>query len=186
MMTRIEKDFGFSSGIHFDGSFFINTYNLMVSFLLETENPREHNIALERVEHYIENVLQDCVFVQDIDKDAIDGYTNANMRVCVLPEQPYDQIIAMVILLKLNAITEGRVKVTDLTIGSYLSEGVKYPIVSEIAENADILIGNHWWNTSHISIQDEDITVLPDNVVSLFEVDEWVSVGLSWKEQQAS
>lgn len=185
-MTRIEKDFSFSSGIHFDGTFYINVYNLTVSFLLETENPREHNIALERVEHYIETMLQDCIFAQYTDKDAIDKYTNANIRVCVLPEQPYDQIIAMVILLKLNAITEGRVKITDLTMGSYLSEGVKYPIVSEIAENADILIGNHWWNNAHISMNDDNDIDIPDNVVSLFEVDEWTSIGLSWKDQQAS
>lgn len=183
-MTRIEKDFYFLAGVHFDGQFHINSYDVILSMLIETECVREHSIALERVEHFIKDVLTNTVFVEAEDRLSIDNYLNAGMKVCELPDQPFDQVVAIVLLLKLNAIMEDRVKITDLTLGSSLSEGIRYPIVTETAENAAIVMGNHWWHKPDTSTRNGDISFLDtDNIVRLFNEDEWMSLGLSWKER---
>ena len=45
----------------------------------------------------------------------IKKYKNAGIRVCVLPDEPFDQIISMALLQKFNAICEGRIKITEKT-----------------------------------------------------------------------
>ena len=83
----------------------------------------------------------------------------------------------------MNAIMESRMKITDVTIGSLLGEGVRYPIVSELAESADMVAGNHWWHKPDKHVSDKDIEFNTDNVVKLFFDDDWVDMGLSWKDK---
>lgn len=183
MITRIDKDFFFLAGVHFDDAYYINSYEITLSMLVETSCANEHYVALGRMEHFIKDVLANSVFVHGEEVDAIFAYEQAGMKVCELPERPLDQVIALAILLKLNSITEGRFKITDLTFGSMLSEGVRYPIVVELAENADIMLGNHWWHKSDLSITDKDLEPINDNVVKLFSDDAWTDMNLSWKDK---
>jgi hypothetical protein len=83
----------------------------------------------------------------------------------------------------MNAIMEGRMKITDVTVGSLLGEGVRYPIVSELAESADMVAGNHWWHKPDKNVSDKNIEFNTDNVVKLFFDDDWVDMGLSWKDK---
>lgn len=183
MITRIDKDFFFHAGLHFDNAYYINSYDMTLSMLIETDCVNEHYIALGRLDHFIKDILANSVFVHSEEVDVIFAYEQAGMKVCELPEKPLDQVIALAILLKLNAITEGRFKITDITFGSMLSEGVRYPIVSELAENAEIMLGNHWWHKSDLSINDKNIEPISDNVVKLFHEDVWLDMNLSWKSK---
>ena len=135
MNTRIERDFVFDSAIHFANGFYINSYALTLSMLIETESIREQNIALDRLTHFMSVVLNSSIFVEQNDTKVIKKYKDAGIRVCTLPEEPYDQIVALVLLVKLNAIAEGRLKITDLTLSSNLSDGVRFCTVAEVAEN---------------------------------------------------
>lgn len=174
---RIEKDFGFQTALHFAGEFWINSYVITLSMIVETESEHEQNIAVERIAYYINNVLQNSILVESNDVKAIEKYTNAGLRVCELPAEPYDQLFASVLMLKLNSIMEERLRITDMVLSSSMSDGVRYSIVFEVAENS--YSRNHWWNKSCTSIKDEDIG---DNIVRLFDNNEWVDLGLSWKE----
>jgi hypothetical protein len=181
MNTRIEKDFYFQTAVHFEDKFYVNTYDLTLSLLVETESIREQNIAMERTEFFLANVLQNSLLVNITNRDAIEKYKLAGINICELPEEPYDQILSMVLLLKLNSIMEGRLKITDLVLGSTLSEGVRFTIVSEVAEN--VLGGNHWWNKPTACLTDTECQNNTDNIVKLFDDEDWVDIGLSWKEK---
>ena len=180
MNTRIEKDFFFQSAVHFDNRFYINSYELSASMLVETSSPREQQISMDRIEYFIAEFLQNSIFVDMRDVLTVKKYTKAGIKVCGLPEQPYDQIVSMVVLLKLNSIMEGRIKITDLIMGSLMSEGVKYNIVSEVAEGS--YSGNHWWNKSYASIEEPSGSQNDDNIVKLFDDNKWADLNLSWKE----
>lgn len=185
MITRIERDIFFVTGIHFDDNYFINTYDCSLSMLVETDIPKEHTIAMERLDYFIKNVVSNGVFVDEDDHESIEKYSNAGMTVMTLPGQPYDQIVAMTILLKLNAIMENRIKITDITISSLLGEGLRYPIVSETAENADIMIGDNWWHRSDLDTTNQNVFLFEpeNNVVKLFDDSVWGQHDLSWKEK---
>lgn len=182
MNTRIERDFVFQAAVHFEGKFLLNIYDLSVSMLVETESIREQNIAMERVKYFLHECLENSVFVNEAEKNIIDLYTQAGMKVCTLPEEPYDQIISMIILLKLNSIMEDRMKITDIVLGSKLSDGVRFNTVIEMAEN--VFSGNHWWQDSSTCIKDGDKNnYKKGKIVKLFDANEWANAGLNWKEK---
>lgn len=178
--TRIEKDFYFHAGLHFENSFYINTYDITISLLVETESAYEQSIAMDRAIYFIDNVLKDSILVSGDDHLAIKKYQNAGLRICELPNEPYDQIVGMIVLQKLNAIMENKLKITDLVIASVMSEGVRYSLVSEVSEN--VLSGNYWWNKADTNLCNTN-AAQPDNVVKLFGSDEWAELGLAWKEK---
>ena len=131
-------------------------------------------------------VFSGSLAAQDIQRgyknyqDIINKYQSVGLKICELPDEPYDQILAMILLLKLNSIAEDRVKITDLVISSSLSEGVRFNIVSEVAESA--FSGRHWWNSPCIAMTSSDYEIGdPSKVIKLF-TDDWVSFGLSWRD----
>lgn len=180
MTTRIEKDYNFTAAVHFDNKFLMNYYNLTLSMVVETEAIREQNIAMERLEYFITHVIDSSVFIDSKETIAIDQYKAANIKVCILPEEAYDQIIGMILLLKLNSLLENRLIVTDLTIYSKLSDDVRFNIIAEVAET--IFLGDYWWcNNSTTTYDLPKSNEKKSKIVKLFD-DEWASLGLSWKE----
>ena len=85
MITRIEKDMYFVSGVHFDGNFHINSYDTTLSMLVETDLPKEHTTAIERLDFFIKNVVTNSVFVKEEHIDSIDRYLDAGIEVITLP-----------------------------------------------------------------------------------------------------
>jgi len=183
MHTRIEKDAFFQAGIHFKGSFYVNTYEMTLSMLVETDAIREQTIAMERLNYFLTDTLQHCLLIKNTETSSIKNYKKAGLKICELPEEPLDQVIGMILLQKLNAIMEDRMIVTDLTLGSVLSEGIRYHIVAEVAES--VMSGDFWWNKPCLSmcIADAVAQSAGDNVVKLFDDSEWAELGLTWKEK---
>jgi hypothetical protein len=179
MNTRIEKDFYFQTGLHYNDAFWINSYEITLSMLVEVcDNPDEPSIAVERVSHYLKSIIQSSLLIDENEQESIDKYEAAGLRVCKLPAAPHDEVFASLLILKLNAIMEGRVKITDLILGSEMSEGVRYNIVSEVAESC--YSGDTWWNKSDLSICNEE-PIHESNVVKLFDDNEWTELELGWK-----
>ena len=181
MNTRIEKDFYFTAALHFENRFYVNSYDLTLSMLVETDSIHEQNVAMERINYILDNAIQHSLFINSVHKKEISNYKRAGITICALPEEPFDQIIAMILLLKLNAVTEDRLKITDMVISSTMSQNVRFSIVSEMAE--DLLSGNYWWNSACFAVNNETDSVSDLNkIIKLFRNDEWLTVGLGWKE----
>ena len=71
-MTRIEKDWNFNAAVHFDGKFIINNYDLTVSMMVETESNHEQNVAMERLDYFINNILDSCIFISNSETKSIE------------------------------------------------------------------------------------------------------------------
>lgn len=184
MTTKIEKDFVFQAAIYFEKTFLLNIYDLKLSMLVETELIREQNIAMERMHFILEDCLENCIFVNDTEKEKICDFQKAGIKVCTIPEEPYDQILSLLILLKLNSIMEGKLYITDLVLSSKLSSGVRFNAVAEVAEN--FFSGSHWWNKNTTEINDLVNEDKKQKIVKLFNEENWDSVGLAWKEKTKS
>lgn len=180
MNTRIERDFCFQTGLYFEDNFYIGVYDITLSMLVETESIKEQNIAMDRIIYFLQEVIQNSILVNSARPDIIEKYQNAELNVCELPGEPYDQILAMVLLLKLNSIAEDRLKITDLVIGSSLSDGVRFNIVSEVAESA--FSGNYWWNSPCTAMNSREYEMCDQHKVIKLFADDWVNVGLSWRD----
>lgn len=182
MNARIFKEFSFFSAIHADNNFSINSYDIGLDIDVNTEDIKEQNIAMERIKFTLSKI-EDCVFVNEQEKAAIDNYLKAGIKVCTLPEDPYDQIVAVVLLRKLNAVAEHRLVVTDISIQSLICDDIKFFVsIEETSEFSSNI--NSWWNENNMNIADfNKKNTKKEKVVSLKkEFFDWADLDLAWKE----
>ena len=182
MATRIERDFSFQAGVHFEGNFIMNVYNLTLLMEVETLSIVEQNIAMDRIIYFLEDTLANSVFVESTEKKAIEKYTQADIKVSTVPEEPYDQIITILLILKLNAIAEGRLNITDIYLESELSDSVRFSYDIETARHNPF--GNKgWWLDSSTSIADVEKAAKKEKIVRLVKHSDWANVGLEWEKK---
>lgn len=144
MTARIQREFQFASGVYIENEYIINIYAADIQFTVESESILEQNVALERIKYFFHECLENCVFVNINDEEAIEKFLNSDMKVCTLPEDPYDQIIGIMLLTKLNAITEGRLSASDIRIESKMCDGVGY--LHSVEEHIGPFMLRGWWN----------------------------------------
>jgi hypothetical protein len=182
LSTRIERDFSFQAGVHFEGKLIMNVYGFTLAMEVETESIVEQNIAMDRIIYFLKDSLTNSVFVQNTDKKAIEKYTQADIKVCTVPEEPYDQIITMLLILKLNNITEGRLHITDIFLESELSDSVRFSYDFETAKHNPF--GNKgWWLESSTSMNDIEKNSKKEKIVRLVKHNDWANVGLEWEKK---
>jgi len=185
MSAQIERDFTFQAGVHFQGTFSMNIYAFTLNMEVTTENIREQQVAMERMKYFIYACLENSIFVQDTDRAIIEKYAACGIRVCEIPEEPFDQIIALLLLLKLDSIAEHRLAVTDIVLTSKLSDDVRFKEDLLTAKNEIPAVG--WWaepNTSTSTVS--KIKNKKDKIVKMINTSEWNDVGLSWEEDTAN
>lgn len=186
MTTRIERDFSFQAGVYFNGVYSMNIYNFTAYMNVETDSPKEQNVSMERIKFFLSECLENSIFIQDTEKKAIEKYKNADMKLAVLPEEPYDQIIAIALIIKLNAIVEGRLMITDITIHSKLSDDVKF--LYDIDEPIGPFEERGWWNETSPAITCETVKQnKKDKIVKLVKTQslDWADVDLEWDETRS-
>lgn len=186
MSTQIEREFVFQAGAYFEGKFMMNVYDISLSMLVETDSIREQNIAMDRIKYFLSECLESSVFVEESEKKAIEKFQAAGIKVCALPEEPYDQIVTLILLMKLNAITEGRLLVTDIVLVSELSDGVKFIYdIESVTEGNPFTKG--WWLEANTHITNVEKSTKREKVVKLVKtVNEWAALDLDWKEKNTS
>lgn len=175
-MSEIIKDFTFLSCVHFDKRFMTNLYEMSASMSVETDNIHEQNVAIERMNYYLTHYLDDSVFVCDTETTAIDNYKNAGIKPCIIPEEPYDQVVGLILLNKCNAIMENRIIIEDMVFGSKLSNLVRFKIDIETAVNE--YSGKFWYNDHNLSSEKKKTKT---KIVSLFGNNTWEELNLTWK-----
>jgi len=182
LSTRIERDFSFQAGVHFEGKLIMNVYGFTLAMEVETESIIEQNIAMDRIIYFLKDSLTNSVFVQNTDKKAIEKYTQADIKVCTVPEEPYDQIITMLLILKLNNITEGRLHITDIFLESELSDSVRFSYDFETAKH-NPFVNKGWWLESSTSMNDIEKNTKKEKIVRLVKHNDWANVGLEWQKK---
>lgn len=183
MTARIHRSFDLQMGVHFTGEFYMNLYEIDLNFNVETESIKEQNIALDRIKYYLSECLEHSILVHDAEDKTIEKYLNADMRVCVLPEEPYDQIVGIMLLVKLNAITEGRLVVTDISIGSRMSDNVG--CLHSLEDNTGPFALKNWWSDSSTKINNYIVSGKGKKIVKLHKPSaDWDEVNLEYKEKE--
>ena len=180
MTARIKREFNFIAGIWLHDEYQIGMYSFTMFIDIITEEPYEQSVALERMKYFIDECITNSVFIESSEKKVIDTFTNLGMKVCVLPVEPYDQALAIPLLLKMNAITEGKFNITHMSFKSHLSDEVEYLI--DIEDGFEPYNDKTcWWNDSGSNILDNKKTNKKDKIVKLHKDNEWAELDLGWK-----
>jgi len=106
----------------------------------------DHNIAMERINYFMTEVVSRSVFVEEHDTETIVKYTNASIPVLTVPfPGPYDPLIQAVIVTKMNKILEDALIISDSELLSAYGGYVSY--VWDAADEEDAI---------HSYVNDED------------------------------
>ena len=185
MTARVSRNFKFNAGIHFENSFSINEYSIKLYMEVMTENIEAQNIALERIKYLFEDCLSNSLLINiHEDNNTIENYVKAGLKICTLPEDPYDQVVAAVIMKKINSILENRMYVTEIRILSQICDGVEFYIGQD--EEVDIFsMTENWWCSPSTRTSDwGKKSTKKEKIVELKkETIDWADLSLEWAEK---
>lgn len=144
MTARIKRNFSFQSGVYFKENFYLNVYTVLIYFDIETVSPVEQFVSMERIKYFFTQCLENSIFICETHTSMIEKYIEASLKICTLPTDPFDQIIAIMLVKKLNAILEGRMVITDISVTSVYSDDIHH--LHSIEENSGPFNEMGWWN----------------------------------------
>lgn len=137
----------------------------------------DQNIALERVKHFLYE-MHSTIFINQAEADQAEAFASLGLNVTTLPEEPVDQIVGITLYYKLNAIMEGRMSITELSIRSDAGDGVEYHHSQD--EHSEIFAGAAWWHESTPVHDNLEVESEEGNVVALDALDAWRELDLNW------
>lgn len=150
MTARVQRDFEFVSGAYIDNELHMNVYNIEINFLVDSDSIYEQNVALDRIKYLFIEKIENAIFINQSETATIEKIASLGLKHILLPEDPYDQIIGIMLMVKISSITEGRLIVSDISIASRMSDGVSY--LHSMEENIGPFSAKGWWDDPSPSV----------------------------------
>lgn len=180
MNIRLQYDLDFLGGIYFNNALQLNSYSVVLQVITQTADPVELNIAWERLKAFVHSELADTVFINRKLKEQAEMMTVLGVNVTTLPEDPVDQVVGLMLLCKLNAIFEGRLRITQLDISSTIGDNVWYMMDEE--DGLGVFDEAGWWHDPTVSHCDFETETTSDKVLKVPPHNAWLEYGLTWPE----
>lgn len=177
MNARLRKSFGWYSGLVYQERFMANHFNCELDLLTVSESASEQNIAYERMKYFIHHILDDSILIAS-DDPALERYQATGARVIVLPDEPVDQIVGIMLYLKLNAIMENRMVVSRTETWSIQGDQTSYIHVA--GENVGPNLGQDGWWVDDRPIWCASRSKEDGKIINLERMADWKDYGLSW------
>lgn len=183
MNVRLKKGFHFSAAYYIAETFIVNDYTLDIDFITLTDSPVNQNIALARIKYWIFDVLESSCMISSHDTKAIRKFQSLNITTLALPEEPWDQIVGMMIFSKLQAITYPHIRVQQVGIHSSAGDNITY-LHADNESLGPFLDEAAWWMRSDPNYSDQ--VTRKGNIVDLPKLETWASLELDWISDQES
>jgi hypothetical protein len=177
MNVHLKKILEWNSGLVYGDTFMVNAYQVQLHLLTNTDNVAQQNVAYERIKTWFD-IMDDAIFVCD-DNDLSKFYGDIGTRLISFPAEPVDQIIGMMLYLKLNAITEGRLLVLDVEISSSKGDGMIY-LHDHKEPVPEGMLGNSWCSDPR-PVWANHKKKSNSKVVNLGRQSEWKDYDLVWE-----
>lgn len=161
----------------------VNFYNIIVQMTTLSEDAQDINCAFERVKYWIHEIFQNSVITTKDDSN-ITAWQGLGLKVLALPDDPVDQLVGIMIALKLNAICESRLSIDDLSISSSYEDDMVYHHHHDEAIGPFACAG--WWS-DHRPIWHDTAKKMRQTtkVINLSRNQEWKDLGLAWPTDSA-
>lgn len=177
MNVRLIKTWQWQSGTVYQDNFYINSYSARIQMYTTGMDATEHATAYERMDHWFSEVMQDSVLLA-ADQSTLKHYMHTGQRLLIFPEDPVDQLVGIMLCLKLNSITEGRLMITDVDLSSVNGADMIYR--HNHSEENGPLSGVGWWTDPRPNWTSASSRTASGKVVSLSRTPEWHALGLDW------
>jgi len=181
MNVKLQYDLEFMAAVYFENQLHMNSYSVNLQLLTNTHDAASTNIAMERLKCFVYYELGNAVFINQNQKEKAEMLQILGANIVTLPEDPIDQIIGIMLYVKLNSIMENRLSVTKLDISSAIGDSVWYQ------HDEDDVLGpfnaDGWWHNAGAEHNNIDTEPESDKIVKVVP-NAWIEYGLIWPEQQ--
>lgn len=167
------------TGFVYENRFSVNRYTIDLDLLTVSEDHEQQNIAYDRMKFWIYRVLQDSILISE-NSEMLGKWAETGARILAVPEEPVDQVIGIMLYLKLNCIMENRIVVTGVEISS--AEGDETVYVHNHGEALGVMSQDGWWTDLR------PCWILPQTnknhgkIVTLDRSPEWADHDLGWDD----
>lgn len=182
MNTRLKKQFDVFAGLVTDTRYVTNVYQIDVSMTTSIKvDQTSHNRAYDRIVYWIDEVFYDSILIKE-QSSMIDPYLKAGRNVLILPYDPVDSVVGIMLFRKLTAIVEDALSIDEVAISSSVGNQLVY--YHSIDEDVDLFKSPGWWNDSRPIWINKDIAT-KGKIVSLNSHKEWSSIELELDQPAA-
>ena len=179
MNVRIQYAMRFMAGIYYEGKLQLNEYTAKAYMMTNTEDPADHNVALNRIKHFVYNELESTIFVNQDDLEACEKLSAADLNITTMPGDPVDQLIGIMLYTKFKAITEERLLIGEMELNSVLGDGVIY--LHGDNENVEDVDPPDWWSSVDLVHCEQDL-INSEKIVTLHKSSVWRDLDLQWPD----
>ena len=167
------------AGIYYEGKLQLNEYTAKAYMMTNTEDPADHNVALNRIKHFVYNELESTIFVNQDDLEACEKLSAADLNITTMPGDPVDQLIGIMLYTKFKAITEERLLIGEMELNSVLGDGVIY--LHGDNENVEDVDPPDWWTSVDLVHCEQDL-INSEKIVTLHKSSVWRDLDLQWPD----
>jgi len=183
MNVRIRFNTEMRTAAWFGDEFLINNFAVNLQLITQSHDASDHSICMGRIRAVIDQ-LEHSVFVNQNNAAKIDEFINCGLRVTAFPQEPIDQIVGIVLFEKLNAVLEGRMRVTDLDICSDLGDSIWFQHSDN--EKISAIPDSGWWAEPTPDCNVGENITKEKKVVKLRKQSSWKTLDLGWCSEQPS
>jgi len=178
MNVRLSTELSMFASICWMGEVTNNLYSIGLGLETNTEDNLEQNVAVGRIRTYVQDLLHSSIIIDQQYATQIKQFTALGFKTITLPEQPFDQSVAIMLYCKLNAICEGKLTVTDITLSSTAGDNMRYHFDAEDAFGP--FADDGWWHETDPSWCDHSAENPSGKVLKMDRKLTWNDLGLSW------
>lgn len=176
MNYRMSKTWNILANVVWEDQILCNDYRIRVDWTTATDDRGEQNIAFERVKYWLFDVMEHSVLVSQ-DHKRLTQLQATGQRVIAIPDDPIDPVIAMMLLTKFVAVTEGRMIFSEISVASEQGGHVQY--LQGMDEDFLMFAEAGWWRDSGPGWHAVK-TKRNNKIVNLDRVPEWGDLKLDW------
>ena len=177
MNVRLRHDMHFAAGVYYGNEMRMNHYSVRLWMTTNSHEPTDHNIAFERIKHFVYNELDSTIFINLEHTEQCQRYVDAGLKVTTMPGEPVDQLIGLMLYYKLNAIVEQRMIIDETELSSVMGENMTY-LHSE-NENTDLVTRPDWWQSADL-IHCDSTLINSEKVLTIHQLSAWRELELAW------
>jgi hypothetical protein len=156
--------------IQVDAMLLSDIFEVEVEFGWLTDDYAKSNAAFLKIKFFIESVIHQSVFTWP---GAKINMTNIDNKIVMLPHPPANDVIAMALHSKLNAIVSEYIEVVSVKVGSKVRDPIIsythadsiYPVLPELKEwvqSEEYYYDAPWWGRNDTDTEDYEITAETD------------------------
>ena len=151
MNVKIGYTTPLTAGVWWDDHLIMANYTITFKLITVTDNVKDSNTALDRLKYMIEEVFTDGVFINHKETEQIKRLKAAGIQTIILPEEPVDQIVGMMLYSKIGAVMEGQVDIRSVLVSSNIGDDVIYE--HDLTESVAPFNEPGWWLDSTPAIE---------------------------------